>query len=85
MTPSSESQPVVRRSRTAWVVALVAMAALVLIAALAVAAFVGLDLLRDPELEVGSRVPSPAVEAPAPTLIRPELHSPPSEWDDEVG
>jgi hypothetical protein len=85
MTPSPESQPVVERRRTAWVVALVAMAALVLIAVLAVAAFAGLDLLRGPEPAADSGVVNPAIVAPAPTTIRPELHSPPSEWDDEVG
>ena len=74
-------------SRARWVLALAAMAVLVVVAALAVAAFVGLDLLRGPEvgpaLENGGA--NPAIVAPAPTFILPDMYEPPSEWDDRVG
>ena len=59
------------------------LAFLALIAVLAVAAFLRLDLLGGPTLETGAE--SPPVVAPAPTTIRPELHAPPSEWDDNWG
>jgi hypothetical protein len=82
MTPL-EGQPVAR-SRTVLFVVLAAMLVLALIAAVAVVAFVRLDLLQRPGLETGGASNPPAV-APAPTHIRPELYSPPSTWDDNVG
>jgi hypothetical protein len=37
--------------------------------------------LDDPD----AGAPASAIVAPATTVIRPEIFSPPSEWDDEVG
>jgi hypothetical protein len=84
MTPTSEGEPVAR-SRTLRIVVLAAIVALVLIAALAVAAFLGLNLLRGPDRELDTGAGRPPIVAPVPTTIRPELFAPPSEWDDEVG
>ena len=81
-----ETQPAARRSRTLWIVALAAMVVLALVAVLAVVAFVRLGLLGPPALDdPAAGAPAPAIVAPAPTVIRPEIFSPPSEWDDEVG
>ena len=85
MTLSPETQPVAQRSRTRWVVALAAILVLAMIAVVAVVAFVSLDLIRAPSLELDTGAGNPAIVAPAPTLIRPQLHSPPSTWDDDVG
>lgn len=83
---SEQAEPHSRATpRRAWVMALAAMAALVLIAAMAVAGFVGLDLLRGPQPGTGSGDQDAPIVAPAPTTIRPELHALPGEWDDDVG
>lgn len=86
MTPWTEQEPVASRRRS-WGVAIAVVVVLALIAVLAVAAFVGLGLVRGPEpvSETDSGASRPPVVAPAPTHIRPELFAPPSEWDDEVG
>ena len=55
MTPSSEYDQVSPRRRSAWWLALGAIVALSLIAALAVGAFLSLDLLRGPGFEAGAR------------------------------
>jgi hypothetical protein len=81
-----ETQPAARRSRTLWIVALAAMLVLALVAVLAVVTFVRLGLLSPPAPDdPAAGANAPAVVAPAPTVIQPELFSPPSEWDDGVG
>lgn len=85
MTPNSEIDHVSRRSRGAWLVPVAAIAALALIAVLAASAFIGLDLLRRPVIDAGPAAEGAPIVAPAPTTIRPELHAPPSEWDDNLG
>jgi hypothetical protein len=85
MMPSPETQPVARRSRLPWVLAIGAVVVLAFIAVVAVVAFLRLELLRPPTLEPSSGAGNAPIEAPVPTDIRPWLHAPPSTWDDRVG
>ena len=85
MVPSPEAKPVAQPSRKLWFTAIVAVIVLVLIAALALAAFVSLDLLRPLTHQFNSSATNPPNVAPEPTMLHPWMHAPPSTWDDGLG
>lgn len=85
MVPSPEVRPAASPNRKLWLTAIGAVIVLVLIAALALAAFVNMDLLRPPMYESNSSNNVPSVAAPVPTTLHPWMHAPPSTWDDDLG